>query len=172
MKVAYSVFVALFGVTLAGCAFEQIAAQQRAADIKKKFETAVSDCKTKFPTDDRKTIVASMQCMDQALAIEVPELGANADLAQNFMTYRMTIAERFQNGRITHAQAAKMLADKWSQLNNEAQSRNTLAQTAAAQQKAADAAATAADWEAFGNAVATANAAFAAPQQHAAASGP
>src|ERR1700739_4136629 len=146
MKVAYTISVALFGVTLAGCAFEQIAAQQRAAVIKKKFEAAVSDCKTKFPTDDRKTIVASMQCMDQALAIEIPELGANTDLAENFMIYRMTVADRLQNGRITHAQAAKMLTDKWSQLNSEAQGRNTLAPTAATQQKPADASVTAAQW--------------------------
>src|ERR1700739_2907606 len=144
MKVAYTISVALVGVTLAGCAFQQIAAQQRAADIKKKFEAAVSVCKTKFPTDDPKAGGASMQCMDQALAIELPELGTNADLAENFMIYRMTVAERFQNGRITRAQVVKMLADKWSQIDSEAQSRNALAQTAAPQQKAADASVTAA----------------------------
>ncbi len=122
------------------------------------FEAAMNDCRIRFPVDDPKTIVAKMQCVNQAYAIELPALGNNADLAQNFMTYRMGVAEQYQNGQITHAQAATMLADKWSQLNSEVQRRNAMAQSVAAQQKAA----TAAEWEAFGQAVAAANQAYAA----------
>jgi hypothetical protein len=165
MRVADVIVVALLGAALAGCGFDQIAAQQRTANLKQQFDAAMNDCRARFPTDDPKTVVAKMQCVNQAYAIELPALGSNVDLAQNFMTYRMSVAEQYQNGQITHAQAATMLADKWSQLISEAQRRNAINQTAAAQQRAADATQAAADWEAFGNAVTAANAAFAAPQQ-------
>jgi hypothetical protein len=158
MKLTYIISVLLLAPVLAACGLEQIAAQQRTAELKKQFEAAMNDCRVRFPVDDPKTIVAKMQCVNQAYAIELPALGNNADLAQNFMTYRISVAEQYQNGQITHAQAATMLADKWSQLNSEAHRRNAMAQSVAAQQRAA----AAAEWESFGQAIAAANQAYAA----------
>jgi hypothetical protein len=120
-------------------------AQQRWAELHKQREAAVDVCQARFPGDDynAKTIVAKFQCINQADAIQLPAV-PDPDLAQSYFAYRVAVAEQFQNGHITAAQAAAMVAEKRYQLNSEAQRRNAMAQTAAAQQRAADAAAAAA----------------------------
>lgn len=135
----------LLGATLAGCGFEQIAAQQR---WKEQYQAAEIDCQNRFPVDDDpKTIVAKTQCRNQAIAVGLglPAYANIADLIQSFMAYRMSVAEQYQNGQITYAQAAAMIADKISQVNSEAQRRNAVAQSVAAQ----EAAASAATWQAI-----------------------
>ena len=97
--------------------------------------------------------MAKFQCINQADAIQLSAV-PNPDLAQSYMAYRVMIAEQLQNGQITAAQAAAMIAEKRYQLNSEGQRRNGMAQIAAAQQRAADAAETAATSEAIANAAA------------------
>jgi hypothetical protein len=167
MKLAWAISAVLLSAALAGCADQQqIAAQQRWAELHKQRDAAEGVCEARFPGDDYnpKTIVAKFKCINQADAIQLSAV-PDPDLAQSYMAFRVMIAEQLQNGQITAAQAAAMIAEKRYQLNSEGQRRNAVAQTAAAQQRAADAAAAEADWQAFGNAVAAANAALAAPQQ-------
>ena len=115
----------------------------------------MTDCKLKFPAD-QKVAVAKMQCLENALAIKLPTFGTDQDLVRAYMATATVIAEQVQSGKMTFIQGNAALADKWSQVVSEAQRRNAVAQSV--QQ-------TAGDWEALGNAVAAANAAFAAPQQ-------
>lgn len=158
MKVGCVLSVLLLAAVLAGCGLEQIAAQQRAAELKQQAQLAEDDCHARFPTENRTNVVAEMQCLNNATSIYLPALGSNADLVQAYMAYRMSIAEQYQNGQITQAQGLAMIREKWSQFLSEAQHRNAVAQSVAAQQQAA----AAAEWQAFGQAVAAANQAYAA----------
>jgi hypothetical protein len=81
------------------------------------------------------------------------------------MAQRLAIAEGVQSGKITVAEGIAEVRQRWSQWSSEAQRRNAIAQTAAAQQRAANAAAAEADAQAFSNAIWAANAAYAAGLQ-------
>ena len=81
------------------------------------------------------------------------------------MAQRLAIAQQVQSGKITAAEGAAAIEQRRSEMISEGQRRNAIAQMAAAQQRAANAAATAADAQAFSNAIWAANAAFAAQPQ-------
>jgi hypothetical protein len=80
----------------------------------------------RFPTDTPKTIVANVQCFNRAQAV------------QTWMAYRAVIAERIQNNKMTVAEGAAAIAQRWSEAQTEMQRRNAYA---AAQADAARAAA-------------------------------
>jgi hypothetical protein len=159
MKAAYSIFAVLLAAALAGCANYQ--AQQRFAQLNEQAKVAAHDCESRFPLTPQ-TIVARAQCSNTAWAPTLPTLGSNQDLFQTFMAQRLAIAEQVQTGKVTMAEGLAAISQKYSEMMSKGQRRNAIAQTAAAQQNAANAEAAAADWQAFGDALAAANSAYAA----------
>jgi hypothetical protein len=77
------IFIVLLSAGLSGCAHDQQLAAQKAwrAELHAQTAAATDDCKKRFPVDEPKTIMAKMQCFNQAFAIELPVTGSNADLA-------------------------------------------------------------------------------------------
>jgi hypothetical protein len=141
MKVAQTIFAVLLAAALSGCADYQ--AQQQAAQIKGQNKAAMRDCKNKFSTVTPQNIVAAAQCRNAAMAITLPLLGSNQDLAQRFMAQRLAIAEKVQKGKLTVAEGSAAIWQKYSEAESELQRRIQTAaaqrQTPAAQQNTADA---------------------------------
>jgi hypothetical protein len=136
MKVARTFFAVLLAAALSGCADYQ--AQQQAAQIKGQNKAAMRDCKVRFSTITPENIVAAAQCRNAAMAITLPLLGSNQDLAQRFMAQRLAIAERVQKGKLTVAEGSAAIWQKYSEVESELQ-RRIESQTAAAQQQTASA---------------------------------
>jgi hypothetical protein len=110
--------------------------EELAVDRALQYQSAMQECKKRFPTYVPTTIVATVDCFNRAQAIVLPNFGSNRDLVQTFMADRAVMAERIQNKKMTVAEGWAWLAEKWSQLNTEMQRRN--ADAAVAQQKAAE----------------------------------
>jgi hypothetical protein len=166
MKGARSIFAVLLAAALSGCAdYQAQQAQQRAAQLNEQSKAAAQECNNQFPAVTPQNVVAAMKCVDAAQAITLPTLGSNQDLLQTFMAQR---AEQVQSGKLTVAEGKAEVHQKWSQAVSEAQRRNAIAQTAAAQQnaaaaqqRAAEAAKAAAGFQALGEGVLAATSAFA-----------
>jgi hypothetical protein len=137
MKVAQAIFAVLLAAALSGCADYQ--AQQQAAQIKGQNKAATRDCRNRFSTVTPENIVVAAQCRNAAMAITLPLLGSNQDLAQRFMAQRLAIAEQVQKGKLTVAEGSTAIWQKYSEAESELQRRIAIAQTAAAQQNTADA---------------------------------
>lgn len=120
MKAASVILIMLISVGLAGCGLEQVAAQQQ----EKQYQAALADCNARIPTVNRTNVVAKMQCTNNAIALALPELGSNSDLLQTYLAYRASVAEQIQDGRITGAQGAALITQRWSEVVSEAQRRN------------------------------------------------
>jgi archaellum component FlaG (FlaF/FlaG flagellin family) len=135
MKVARTIFAVLLAAALSGCADYQ--AQQQAAQIKERNKAATRDCRNRFSTVTPENIVAAAQCRNAAMAITLPLLGSNQDLAQSFMAQRLAIAEQVQKGKLTVAEGSTAIWQKYSEAEGELQRRIAITQTAAAQQQTA-----------------------------------
>jgi hypothetical protein len=127
-----------FSAALAGCGVAQrIQAQEQAKKLAAQSDAAIADCNTRLPTGDRKTIVARMTCLNEAMTIRMPLFGTDQDLAQAFMANRLAIAEQVQNGKLSNAEGNAAIAEKWSQSVSESQRRRNATLSLAAQQNAA-----------------------------------
>ena len=93
MKVARSIFAVLLAAALCGCAQDQ--AQQRATELNKQYQVALNDCSSRFPSDGPKTIVAKVQCLNQAYTIQLPTLGRTSILVKTI--YGLQVVRRRTN---------------------------------------------------------------------------
>lgn len=118
--------------------------QLEAATIKQRAAEAEQGCNVKFPPGTASTAVARARCLNDAQTITRP-YWTQPDLIGSFMATRLAIAERFQKGQITAAQANEEVANKWSQITTETQRRSLANRSVAAQEDAAIAAASLAD---------------------------
>jgi hypothetical protein len=169
MKVARSIFAVLLAAALSGCANYQAQQQAaRAAQLNEQYKVAMQDCAKRFPGVTSQNAVPVVKCLDAAMEIVMPNFGIHQDLARTFMAQRLVIAEQIQSGKITPNEGAAATKQRWSEVVSEAQRRNAIAQTAAAQQqaaaaqqRAAEATKAAAEFQALGEGVLAASAAFA-----------
>jgi hypothetical protein len=81
-----------------------------------------------------------MQCVNNAIAIQLPTYAPDQDLVLAYLADRMVIAEQVQSGKITIAEAKAQIMQKWSAAVSEGQRRELARQSVAAQQTAANAA--------------------------------
>lgn len=88
--------------------------------------------------------MARVRCLNAALAILQPFM-KNADLIAQFMTYRVVIAEQVEAGKMTIAQGAASIAQKFSEIVAEDQARGLAGRAVAAQEQNAQAAQTVAN---------------------------
>jgi hypothetical protein len=140
LRAQHSLFLVALSVLLAGCGIarqRELQAQREALQAQSK--AAVEQCNQTYPTGDPKTAVARAKCENEAVGIQRP-LMPYPDLMDLFFASRIAIAEQFQNGKITLAQANETLAIKRSEIIAEEQRRVNSNRAVAAQQQAASAA--------------------------------
>lgn len=100
-------------ITLSGCGLAR----------QSEKETAIERCHQQFPSLERSTAVERVKCENAAYDIMRPTLG-HSDLFALHHTSAVVIAERFQNGQITQAEAEQQLAFMRSQIVSEAERRD------------------------------------------------
>jgi hypothetical protein len=99
-------------------------------------DEAIGRCHAQYPTFERSTAVARVKCENSAFDLMRPALG-NDDLFVLHHTSAVVIAERYQNGQLTEAEAQQQLAALRSQIINEADRRDSNNQAARAASSAA-----------------------------------
>jgi DNA-directed RNA polymerase beta' subunit len=154
-----TILVLTCALALGGCAIAQrIEAEKQAKELAERnkalieqSKAAMADCNTNFPKGNPKIEVARIKCLNEAMAIRMPALGIYQDLVGAYLTDRMLIAEKIQNGKMTLTEGEAAIAQRWSEAVNQIEQRRnarTVANAqmvgAEAQQRAADAANTAA----------------------------
>jgi len=117
-------FAITLSVVLGGCGLaRQYQEREQAEQLKAQAKVAVAECNVKFPVGNAKIEVARAQCLNDALAIQMPVLAPDQDLVQLFMADRMAIAEQIQNGKIELVEGNAEIAAKWSAVVSESQRR-------------------------------------------------
>ncbi len=86
-------------------------------------EPAIARCHEQYPTLERSTAIERVKCENAAYDIMRPSLGHD-DLFNLHHTSALLIAERFQNGQLTAAEAEQQLALMRSQIVSEAEHRD------------------------------------------------
>lgn len=99
-------------------------------------EAAIERCHQRFPTFERSTALERVKCENAAFDIMRQSLG-NGDLFELHHTSAIVIAERFQSGQITQAEAEQQLALLRSNIVSEADRRDTSGRAANAASNAA-----------------------------------
>lgn len=126
-------------IALCGCGIAaRQQAQQQVGDARNRAAAGLQECEAKHPPATPKIAVRRAECINQALALLRPTI-PYPDLLDVFMASHMSIAERYQNGQLTFAQANEMIAQKRSEITAEEHRRVSLDRAVAAQQQAASA---------------------------------
>jgi hypothetical protein len=113
-------------ITVSGCGLA----------LQSQKDAAIERCHQRFPTFERTTAVERVRCENAAFDIMRSSLG-NGDLFDLHHTSAVVIAERFQNGQITQAEAEQQLASLRSNIVSEADRRDTSGRAANAASNAA-----------------------------------
>lgn len=122
---------------LSGCglARQQELAERRAA-IMAQAGAAIEQCNQQFRKGVQATAMARARCLNAAAEPTV-DFYAGADLARLFFASRLAVAERYQAGQITEAQAEEETARRFAEMGDHASRRNLAARSVAAQEAAA-----------------------------------
>jgi hypothetical protein len=131
------IIAVLISLTMAGCGLvrqRELQAQREA--LTAQSQAAMAQCDAAYPAGNVKTVVARAKCQTDALAILRP-ISPYPDLMDVFITTRIAIAERVQNGQLTIAQANELIATKRSELVAEEQRRTLANRSVVAQENVA-----------------------------------
>src|SRR3954454_19610551 len=108
MRRVIAAFVAAALISGHGLA-SQLEQTAQVASLEIQARAATDDCDRKFQPGDRSVATARAKCLNDALEILAPALGYD-DLIRLYVAARMAIAERFEAGLISYAQAEKELS--------------------------------------------------------------
>lgn len=126
------VVVVAFNVAACGIARRR-EMEAKVEALKAQSNAAAQQCLATYPAGTPKIAVARMKCLNDALLILRP-LEPFPDLLDLLVTSRAEIAEEYQDGKLTQAQASEKLAEKQSEIAAEEQRRSLANRAVVAQE--------------------------------------
>lgn len=126
--------VAASALFLTGCglARQQEAADRRAA-ANASAGAAIERCNQQFRKGTQTTAMARARCLNAA-AEPIIDFYPNPELSRLFFASRLAIAERYQAGHLTEAQAEEETARRFAEMTEQANRRSLAGRAVAAQE--------------------------------------
>jgi hypothetical protein len=136
-KTRIIIAVTAAGIFVAGCGLvRQAELQKQREELTAQSNAAAATCDAQFPKGNQSTVLARIQCLNQAIEILRPIM-PYPDLLDNFMATRLAIAERVQQKQISIAEGNALIMQKRSDIVGEEQRRQLANRSVNAQESIA-----------------------------------
>jgi hypothetical protein len=137
VKIAPIAASAALGLLIAACGLaRQAELQKQREELMAKSNAIAADCDSKFPKGNQPTVLARIQCLNQALEVIRPVM-PYPDLLDTYMASRLAIAERVQNKQMSVAEGNALIMQKKSDIVAEEQRRQLASRSVNAQETVA-----------------------------------